>query len=161
MIELEALDLLQNWLSVQLDDMGSAFEGTFADVYRRELDNTDENFSIGVFLRSHIPQAAPEIGGNGEPAWSRFTFHIQTIVKSTEREAGERWSMQFTKLIRQALYRNPAFRSAMLSLKVGDEPPYDRALKFGVLTTEYASGEIRGGLAFMSQTEFFLDAEGI
>lgn len=161
MIELEALDLLELHLAVPLDVMGTDYGSQVATVYRRELDSTDPTFSIGVFLRQHSPMDRPEIGGNGEPGWSRFTFHIQTIVKSPERVRGETWSMQLTKLVRQALYRNAAFRSALLSLKVGDEPPYDRALKCGVLGTEYASGEVAGGMAFMSQTEFFLDAEGI
>lgn len=161
MIELEALDLLEGALSVPLDELDPDFVGTFASVFRRELDGTDPNCSIGVVLRNHVAVDGPEIGGFGEPSISRFTFSIQSIVKAADRLVGETWSMQISKLIRIALYRNHEFRSALLSLKVGDEPPYDRALRCGVLSTEYASANIQGGLAFMSQTEFFLDAEGI
>lgn len=161
MIELLALDLLRTHLTVELDELGPEFDGRVATVYGRPLDGADPNCSIGVFLRDHKGMDAPQIGSNGEPAWSRFTIMIQTLVKSSEREPGEVWSIQFTKLVRRVLYRDAQLRSQLLALKVGDEPPYDRTLKCGVQGTEYASDAVVGGMAYMSQTEFYLDAEGI
>lgn len=127
-------------------------------VVRRMLDGTDPNLAVGIFLQSWAPVDRPNIGGH-EPAIARYRFYIQTFIKSTVREDGELWAMTLAKKVRNMIYTDPSLRTALEQLRETDEVRIERTIRYGVEAAEFTDAAITGGLAFFSQTQFWLETE--
>lgn len=127
-------------------------------IFRRMIEGSDPNPSVGVFLSQWQPQDRPAMGTN-EPSLGRYTFHIQTYVKASVREEGELWSMTLAKKIRALIYRDAELAAAIGAIREQDDFMTERTIRFGVENAEYQDTPIPGALAFFSQTTFWLDTE--
>lgn len=144
-----------------LDRVSLADEGVTSptQVFPRILEGSDPTYSIGAYLTSWSAVDAPALGGRDEPQICRYTFGIQTFLKSAVRAEGERLSAVFVKRTRQMLYRDAVLRSQLSALSEVDDFTVERYLRHGLTATEYSDGSISGGFAFLSQAEFYIESE--
>lgn len=154
-IELRALDAIG--LALTAVDM-SEYGISAVSVYKRMLDSTDPHGSVGAFFHSWMPVEGPQIG-TWEPAIARYRYAVQSYLKLAERESGEEQNAAFTKKIRSTLYRDDDLRLSLGSLRDGDTPPIERALRWGIEQTQYSEASITGGFVYLSQTEFYFETE--
>lgn len=158
-IEVQAVQIVLDRLAtLSLVDQGMPVP---VSVYKRSLDGTDPNFSIGMFFSSWAPTPQSAQIGQIEPGIGRYTFGIQAYLKADNRDAGERWMAVLVKRLRNLVYRDPDLRQQLGSLSEMDPevPAIERTLRFGINQVEYADSAISGGFAYLSQTEFFLETE--
>lgn len=152
MIESLVIDSLADSFSARLSISDYFLESQVA-VFKRSLDGTDPNVSIGITFTEWQPAEPMDIGLN-EPAQAAYGFTIQSLIKHTKREYGEHVGAVIASRIRQMLYRDEVLRVSLHSISVTSEDVVERVLKVGVLRQECMDTSFKGGFAFMSQTEF-------
>lgn len=154
-IELQVLDALADSLAA-IDLSLYALPAVL--VFKRELDGSDPAPSIGIFFHSWQPVEGPQIG-QAEPAIGRYRFSVQTFIKSSEREPGERMNSDFVKQVRKTIYRDKALRDALVAVRESDDETIERPLRWGIDQTFYTDSAITGGFVYLSQTEFYFETE--
>lgn len=127
-------------------------------VFRRPLDGTDPNISVGVTFNDWEAAQPMDIGLN-EPAQAWYGFSIQSLIKHSRREEGEHLGTVMAARIRRMLYRDEGLRVSLHSISVTDEDIRERVLKVKVLRQECMDTGFKGGFAFMSQTDFQVTTE--
>lgn len=159
-IEVQAWDLLlQAVQGISLLDYGLEEELNF---FRRPLGASDPNLSVGVWLASWEALEDPSIG-MVEPDLCRYTFGVQTLCKSDERENGFRTSALLTKKVRLALYRDQEFRLQLGQLREDQDgfPPFERFMRAKYERMNYADMDVGGGFLYISASVFSLDTETV
>jgi hypothetical protein len=154
-IEVRAAEIIKDKIAgldlAQYDIAGNV------QTFRRTIGPEDPNFSVGVILSNWQPSEL--LIGQFDPVMGRYLISIQTMVKQSNREQGEREHAILAKLIRVMLYRDEALRVSLLQLRDGDFSPYERAMRYGVIQTNYADTKASAFYAFLSMTDIFLETE--
>lgn len=156
-IELRVIDAIADAFVDRLTMADYAIESRTV-VFKRSLDGTDPNVSIGVTF-TDWEQAEPMDIGMNEPAQAHYGFSIQSLLKHTRREHGEHIGAVMAARIRRMLYRDEVLRVSLHSISVTDGDVTERVLKVKVLRQECLDTSFKGGFAFMSQTDFQVTTE--
>lgn len=157
MIELAVIDALAAAFTDRLSLRDYITESNTA-VFKRSLDGTDPNVSIGITFSEWGPNEPSDIGGR-EPALADYSFSLQTLIKHSRREEGEHLGAVMAARLRRMLYRDDALRVSLHTISVSDEDTLERVLKVKVLRQECVDTSFKGGFAFMSQTDFLVTTE--
>lgn len=157
MIESSIIDTIADAFSERLS-LSDHFIETPTAVFKRSLDGTDPNVSIGVTFSDWEPAEPMDIGLN-EPAQAHYGFSIQSLVKHSKREYGEHIGAVMASRIRRMLYRDELLRLSLHSISASDGDVLERVLKVKVVRQECMDTSFKGGFAFMSQTDFQVTTE--
>ncbi len=129
------------------------------NVYRRVLRPEDPNSSVGIVAVDWEP--GEYLIGQEEPALSMYHFSIQSLVKHGNEEEGLTHHSLLAKNLAHLLYRDAAFRVALLTLNAEVMGVKESARRMGVRQQRYRSNEIDGEWLFVSTTEMWVQTESI
>ena len=131
-----------------------------SNVYKRELEPTDPNGSIGVSFELWQPVLVEMGGGGFDPSLSDYTVQIEHLVKHAHREEGSQVHRTLARSIRSMLYRDEATQLAFRQLAfVG--PEYRERLMKWHLEQRFAQNKIANAFYFVSGTTVTFQTETI
>lgn len=157
MIETQVINALAVAVSDRLS-LAEFFTESTPSVFKRAVDGTDPNFTIGITFVSWAPDQPVNIG-SWEPATAHYVFTIQSLIKHTRREDGEHVGAVLASRIRQLLYRDEDLRLSLHGISANDLGVVERILKVRITGQECMDTPFKGGFAFMSQTELQITTE--
>lgn len=137
-------------------------------VVGRPLRSSDPNQSVGVYAAMWTPEedsyemrGSPS--GRHEPTISEYTVAVQAFIKDTDEERGLHLHTLLSKMLRTALFRDPALGAGLsaLSATLNDYSGTERAKRWGIRRQTFLSQEIDATWLYLSTLEFWLETESL
>lgn len=135
-------------------EAGVNFEG---GVVRRPLRPNDPNFMAGVVASMWSPEEWAI--GQYDPAITRYSLQIQTLVRSADEEEGIALHSRLAKRVRVMLYRNEELRLQLGRLSTTEAGVTERTLRWGVSGQRFLSNEVNGSYLYLAVTDVWYDTE--
>jgi hypothetical protein len=142
-----------------LVDQLETIEGV-TNVFRRELDPTDPNGSVGLCFELWTPVEV-EMGGRGfDPTLSNYVIQIEHLVKHAKREEGNLQHRTVARSIRSMLYRDQATQVRFRQLAHINADVHERLMKWSI-EQRFASNKIASAFYFVSGTTVTFQTETV
>lgn len=130
-------------------------------VFRRELEPTDPNGSIGLCFELWTPIDV-EMGGRGgfDPSLSSYVIQIEHMVKNAKREDGHLEHRRVARSIRAMLYRDATTQVEFRQLAHISADFHERLMKWS-LEQRFAANKIGNAFYFVSGTTVTFETETV